>query len=165
MRRTDREMDESFALAMVDKCAFATLSMVTADCAPYCVPLTIARVDRSIYFHCAFDGTKVEVLRENPRVCVCCVGDVRAYPGKFTTEYESAIVFGTAHEVEQEAEKIAALRAICERHTPENMSDFDSAVERSLSHTAIWRIDIESITGKRKKYDSEGKEMKFGRME
>ena len=45
------------------------------------------------------------------------------------------------------------------------MAEFDDAIAKSLSRTAIWRIDISEISGKRKKYDSHGKEMKFGRSE
>lgn len=165
MRRKDREMDERFALYVVDKCAFASLSMVTEKGEPYCVPITIARVDNMVYFHSATEGTKTDVLRTNPAVCLVCVGDTHVVQKEFTVEYESAVIFGKAFEVHDDAEKISALRAICERHTPDNMANFDSAVSRSLPRTAIWRIEIESITGKRKKYDLQGKEMKFGRME
>ena len=45
------------------------------------------------------------------------------------------------------------------------MHMFDAAVERSLSRTGVWKIEISSITGKRKKYDKDGVEMKYGRME
>ena len=84
---------------------------------------------------------------------------------KFTLEYESAVINGIAQEVFNEEEKILALRKICEKYTPLNMKEFDNAIERSLSRTAVWEIEIESITGKRKKYDTNGNEMKFKRME
>ena len=45
------------------------------------------------------------------------------------------------------------------------MDDFYQAIARSLDRTAIWQVNIDTITGKRKKYDSAGVEMKFGRME
>ena len=28
------------------------------------------------------------------------------------------------------------------------MKDFDRVIEAALDHTAVWRIDVESITGK-----------------
>ena len=67
--------------------------------------------------------------------------------------------------VTEETEKLAALRTICEKYCPENMDAFEASAARSLPRTAVWRIEIVSITGKRKKYDAEGKEMTFGRME
>jgi hypothetical protein len=45
------------------------------------------------------------------------------------------------------------------------MADFDNAIRRSLDSTAVWKIHIDEISGKRKKLDKDGKEMRFGRME
>lgn len=164
MRRKDREMSKDFALQVADKCEYAVLSMTDAHNAPYCVPISIVRVQQSVYFHCAQEGEKIACLRANPQVCLACVGDTHRMSDKFTTEYESAILRGTASEVTDTQEKITALKHLCERHTPSNMMHFDSEVARSLDRTAVWKIEMESITGKRKKYDENGKEMKFGRI-
>ncbi len=165
MRRADREMSREFALEMADKCEYAILSMIDPNGMPYCVPVTIARDNDVIYFHSAREGEKIDAMRKNPNVCMACVGDTKRALDKFTTEFESAILRGEACEVTSDAEKIHALRLICERHTPANMKEFDTAITRSLPRTAVWKIQISSITGKRKKYDKDGKEMKFGRME
>jgi nitroimidazol reductase NimA-like FMN-containing flavoprotein (pyridoxamine 5'-phosphate oxidase superfamily) len=74
-------------------------------------------------------------------------------------------VKGLAQEVTEPQEKIHGLRLLASRYTPDNMDHFDAAVADSLSRTAIWKISIAEITGKRKKYDAQGVEMKFGRME
>lgn len=153
MRRKDKERDAAFAFDVLNTCDFATISMVTKGCEPYAVPISPALLNGAIYFHCAMEGTKTDVLRANPKVCVSAARDVVPFAPRFTTEYASAIAFGFAIEVTGEAEKIAALRAICERYAPSNMADFDGAIERSLKRTAIWRIDIESITGKQKVVD------------
>lgn len=108
MRRTDRQMDRDSAWQAVDACCFGTVSMLLPEGEPYCVPLSIARIGETLYFHCA-------------------------------------------QEVTDDAEKIRALRAICEKYTPENMSRFDAAIAQSLSRTGIWRIDVTGITGKCKK--------------
>lgn len=151
MRRKDREIDAQAALAVVDKCGYGVLSMVSREGRPYCVPLSIVREEDRIYFHCATQGEKTELLRENPQVCMACVGNVCPVPDKFTTEYESAIVRGTAEEVLTEEEKIHALLLLCRRHTPSNMEAFDGVVANSLACTAVWSIRIESVTGKQNK--------------
>ena len=151
MRRKDRERDEKFALEIADKCEYAVMAVSLSGGTPYCVPLSIARDGDNIYFHCAYEGQKADALKANPRVCVSCVGDTRRLTDEFSTEYESAVIFGTAEQVESEKEKIHALRLICERHTPLYMDAFDSAIQRSLKRTAVWKIHIESITGKAKK--------------
>ncbi len=164
MRRKDRQMPTEFALQVVDKCQYATLSMI-CDEKPYCLPISIIRSENDIYFHCAKAGKKYDALCKNNNVCLSCVGDINLVPGEFTTEYESAIVFGKATEVFADDEKIMALKLLCQRYAPTNMAGFDNAIKTSLSRTSIWKISIDQITGKRKKYDKNGQEMKFGRME
>lgn len=165
MRRIDREMPIEFGREVIDKCEWAVLAMTGADNTPYAVAISICRKADTIYFHSAKEGKKIDILRQNPRVCLSCVGDTFRTPDKFTTEYESAYVEGIAQEVESEEEKILALKLLCERHTPTNMHEFDMAIAKSLARTAVWKIDITHLTAKRKKYDREGIEMKFGRME
>lgn len=165
MRRKDREMDEGFALSVADKCEYAVMAMTGDDHMPYCLPVTIVRDGNAIYFHSAKEGRKIDILKSNPSVCMTCVGDTYRTPDKFTTEFESAVIYGSASEVTDDQEKIHALRLLCMRHTPTNMHMFDASIERSLPRTGVWKIEIAQITGKRKKYDKDGVEMKYGRME
>lgn len=170
MLRKDREMPRDFAEMVTDKCEWAVLAMTDTDGNPYCTPVTIARDGSFVYFHSSMAlGKRTKALKANPRVCMTCVGDTRRatpeFKAKFTTEFESSVFTGIASEVTDEQEKIHALRLICERHVPANMGDFEKAIEKSLSITAVWKITIDEISGKRKKYDSNYVEMKYGRME
>lgn len=151
MRRKDREMDVDFAMGVLERCEFATLAMTLPDGKPYCIPISPALVDGAVVFHCAQHGCKTDAMHANPNVCLSAACDVSAVPEDFTTEYASAVAFGTATEVIDDTEKVAALRAICERYAASNMQGFDEAIERSLHRTAVWRIGIGELTGKRKK--------------
>ena len=157
MRRKDREMPETFAWEVADKCEWATLGLIDPSGEPYAIPISIVCEDRHLYFHSAQGGFKIECLRHYAQVCVSCVGDTHRLADAFTTEFESAVLRGVAVEVTDEQEKIHALRLLCQRHTPTNMDNFDEAISRSLFRTAVWRIDVADVTGKRKKYDSNGK--------
>ena len=151
MRRKDRQMPREWALEIVDKCEWATLATIDTDGMPYCMPLSIARIDDYIYFHCAKEGKKIDCFNKSDNVCISCVGNTLRPEDEFTTKYESAMVFGKNSQVIDDSEKIEALRAICQRHTPTNMSNFDEAIARSLAITAIWKVHINSIDGKRRK--------------
>ena len=101
--------------------------------------------------------------RKTLEFMLMCIGDEMR---DSLLEYKSAIAFGKAEEVTDEEEKRKALRAICLRFLPNHMDAFEAAVDRSMSRTAIVRITLSSLpTGKRKQYDSNGDEMKYGRME
>jgi hypothetical protein len=94
------------------------------------------------------DGNKVDILKKHPKVCVSCVGKNERQKDRFTTLFESAMVKGSVSEVLDDSEKVYALRMLCTRHTPCNMSDFENAIDRSLSRTAIFKISMDEVTGK-----------------
>lgn len=155
MRRSDREQDRTFALALIDRCPHGVAAISTGEDTPYCLPLSLVRIENSLYFHCARAGRKVDLLRKNPRVCVTFVGgDVPTYVeggSYYTTYFQSAIVTGSAVEVTEDEEKIAALRALCQKLTPGQVGEgFQQAIEKSLAVTGVWRIDMDAITAKAK---------------
>lgn len=150
MRRKDLEMSEEFALGIADQCEWAVLGMANPEGKPYCVPVSIVRDGMAVYFHSAKEGLKSDSLRKNGAVCVSCVGHTRRLTDGFDTDYESAILRGAAREVTDEGEKVRALKMLCRRHTPANMENFDKAIARHLGKTAVWRIDLTSVTGKAK---------------
>ena len=149
MRRKDRERDRAFALAVIDECEYGTVAIQGEQ--PYCLPLSLVRVGDDLYFHCALEGKKLELLRKNNAVWVSFVGQNTAAADDFTTYFRSAMVKGTAWEVTDAEEKIAALRALCEKLTPGHMPAFDSEVARSFAVTGIWKIHMEEITAKEKR--------------
>ena len=169
--KVSREMDSQWALEVMRKAPYITVSFTRADGTAYGVPLSLACTDDRIwYFHCAPEGDKLDALAAHPQVCLSavtkCAPTVGPKDGSFTLQYRSAIAFGKAELVTDDEEKIRALRAISERFLPQHMDAFDDAIARSLHRTAVVRITLdEPPTGKRKQYDRNGEEMKYGRME
>lgn len=171
MRKVSREMDSQWALEVMRKAPYITVSFTRTDGTAYGVPLSLACTDDRIwYFHCAPEGDKLDALAAHPQVCLSavtkCAPTVGPKDGSFTLQYRSAIAFGKAELVTDDEEKIRALRVISERFLPQHMDAFDDAIARSLHRTAVVRITLdEPPTGKRKQYDRNGEEMKYGRME
>ena len=170
MRKKSREMSASWALEVMDKAPYITVSMTTPDGMPYAVPLSLARTDeQTFYFHCAMEGKKLDILQAKTQVCLSavskCKPTIGPKDGSCTLEFESAIGCGRAELVTDDEEKREALRAICQRFLPHHMEVFDAAVERSMSRTAVVKVTLtEPPVGKRKQYDANGDEMKYGRM-
>lgn len=145
MRRKDRERDAAFAWEVFDRAPYAVLSMRDEE-GGYGVPVSPARVGEKVYFHCAREGKKLDCLAQWPRASLTAVTDVG--PDYFACCFRSAILRGEVSPVENEAEKIKALRAISQRHCPENMADFDEYLAPRLKTTAVYRLDVSSATGK-----------------
>lgn len=188
MRRKDREMGKEFAMDIIDNSRYGVISMIDVENnQPYGIPISIVRDENNLYFHSAMDGKKVKILAKNPNVSMAFIGKVKVpenytkeeldeivkdesksvllISSVFTTEYESAVVKGKVELVEDEDEKIKAMRLICEKYTKSKMEYFDMAIKAGLKRTNVYRVEIEEISGKRKKYDINGEEMKWGRME
>jgi len=186
MRRKDREMSAEFGLEVIDRADFGVLSLVDLQGEVYSVPLSIARDGMQLYFHSARSGIKNTLLEEGKKVRVVFVSDVRVPDlfensqldqiladekgiemlgsKVFTTEFASAIVTGTVAIEKSEEGKLHGLRVICEKLVPGKMAYFEATAANALAITAVYRIDIEEITAKRKKFDVNGEEMKFQRM-
>lgn len=171
MRKASREMPADWALEVMRKAPYITVSFTRPDGTAYGVPLSLASAsDDTWYFHCATEGDKLEAIATHPEVCLSavtkCKPTVGPKDGSFTLQYRSAIAFGRAEVVTDEEEKTEALRAISQRFLPQHMDAFDEAIRRSLHRTAVVRITLTAPpTGKRKQYDKNGEEMKYGRME
>ena len=165
MRKASRAMDATFALEVLDKAPYVTVSFTRPDGSPYGVPLSLARTgDKTFYFHCALEGDKLDCIAANPTVALSavtrCTPTIGPKDGSFTLQYKSAMAVGKAEVVLERSEKIEALRAICQRFLPQHMDAFDDAIERSLERTAVVRITLTAPpTGKRKQYDKQGEEM------
>lgn len=187
MRRKDREMNRDFVYQVIDKSTYGILSMVDQENEAYGIPLSIVRDKDNLYFHSAMEGRKVKILENNPKVSLAFIGQVKVPEnytkeeleeiGKdeskaallisnvFTTEYESAVIKGRVKMVEDEEEKIKVMKLICEKYTPDHMDYFNIAIKAGLKRVNVYTIEIDEIKSKRKKYDKDGKEMKWARME
>ena len=150
MRRADRERDSAFALQVIDSCEYGVVAISTGAETPYCIPLSLVRAGEVLYFHCALEGRKLDLLRKNPKVCITFVGYNQRAADAFTTYFRCAVVEGTAYEVTGQTEKIAALRALCEKLTPAHMAHFEEELAGSLARTGVWGIHMDRITGKEK---------------
>lgn len=156
MRKESRRQDAAWALEVFDKAPYVTVSMVRPDGSPYGLPLSLVRKDSStFYFHCADEGEKIDCIRHNPIVSLSavskCTPAFEAEKLNYTEHYKSAVAIGRCEPVEDPAEKIEALRLLCERFLPKFMQYFDEAIARSLNRTTVVRITLtEPPVGKNK---------------
>ncbi len=151
VRRQDRLMDEGRALELLRTSEYGVLSMVSEG-GGYGIPVNYVWDGRqSIYIHCAPEGRKLRALAENARVSFCLVGRVNLLPGKFTTEYESALFFGEAHTRLDDEEKMAALHLLIDKLSADFRDTGDKYARKSFHRVEIIRVDFAEFSGKRKK--------------
>ena len=142
MRKKSRAMDSQWALEVMHKAPYITVSFIDEEGKPYGLPLSLASDDDvNWYFHGALEGKKLEAIKAHPEVCLSavtrCAPTVGPKDGSFTLQFKSAIAFGKAEIVNDEAEKIYGLRLVCKRFLPQHMDAFNQSLARSLSRTAV----------------------------
>lgn len=77
---------------------------------PYVVPLNYGYVDGRLFFHCALQGYKLDILRANPRVCFTVgrqAGPVQRHPtgDPCHGNFDSVVCFGKARIIEELVER------------------------------------------------------------
>ena len=147
MERTD---GRNVGLEVLDRCEYMVLAMTNGAGEPYCVPVNGVRVGEAVYFHGRLRGEKTDCLRGRPRVCLTAVGDQQVVQEEYETRFTSAVARGTACQVTDPAEMRQALRAICRRYAPDAPERVEEVIEKHLANTGVWRVDLESVSGRKR---------------
>ncbi|MFL0194155.1 pyridoxamine 5'-phosphate oxidase family protein [Clostridium sp. WILCCON 0269] len=147
IRRKDRELEIEESIELLKSCDYGILSTIGEDGYAYGVPLNYVYINNSIYFHSAEEGHKLDNLINNARVSFCVVGQTSILPDKFSTKYESVIIFGRANEV-FDNEKNTALLEILNKYSPEYIEKGKEYIKNASVKTKVIKIGIEHISGK-----------------
>ncbi|MBP2651715.1 MAG: transporter [Firmicutes bacterium] len=152
LRRKDRELETIETEAILTAGIYGVLSVTDETGYAYGVPLNYIYTGDSIYVHSALVGQKLTAIRNNHKVSFCVVGEAVTLPDAFSTQYKSAIVFGTAVEVNAQ-EKIEALTALIGKYAPgvEFKEKGENYVASDNHRTVVMKITIEHMTGKARK--------------
>ncbi|MFH1144960.1 MAG: pyridoxamine 5'-phosphate oxidase family protein [Candidatus Eisenbacteria bacterium] len=151
MRRTERAVESRAEIDTIIRRSQVCRLGLSDEGQPYIVPLCFGYDGQALYFHCAKDGRKLEILRRNNRVCFefdIVESMVEAEQGcGWSLRYQSVVGIGTAYPVEDSAGKQRALALLMAQYAERIFSFPPDAVSR----TAVIRIEIESLTGKQSK--------------
>ena len=151
MRRNDREITvKAEIIDVLSRCDTIRIGMRGKEY-PYVVPVSFGVETTDglpiVFFHCAKEGLKVDLIKEDPNVCV--EGDVfikaeRTARG-ITARYESVIGFGRCAWLTDPADVLHGLTVITRHY------DDGFAVEScpGLDRLLVGRITLGSLTGKR----------------
>lgn len=153
VRRQDRLLDMERAFELLETGEYGFLSVgVGENGYAYGIPINFAydRSENTLYFHCAPEGHKLEIMKRSKKVSFCVVGHTQPIPGKFTTIYESVIAFGLAELELDDEEKRTAIRRLVAKYSPEYVELGEKYMEKSFHRTGVFKIVIEHISAKSK---------------
>lgn len=152
IRRSDKELNDPREIERV----LASVRIMTVACClenqPYLFTVDFAwdSQARELWFHCATEGRKMDILRKNPRVCATVVEDRGYIPGECDHAYRSLIMEGKAQTVTDFSEKRRGLELLVRKHESEPESVLARLVkdDETVRKVGMVRISVETITGK-----------------
>lgn len=112
-----------------------------------------------IYLHGAKKGRTYENIQINNKICFSVSEMGRLLPAddamEIGVEYAGVVVFGRIQNVGKDSEATHGLKLLLDKYFPhyKPVIDYKPVTPDSLRITAVFRIDIESWSGKEKKVD------------
>ena len=148
MRRKDKEIKDVAAIEdILSKAKLCRLALCENN-HPYVVPLCFGYQDNALYFHCAVEGKKLDIIRNNHHVCfeidIDCEFIKTDQACDWGIKYKSVIGFGRAMFVEDVHNKRKALDVIMQ-HYAEGAFEYQA---KAVENIVIIKVEIESMTGK-----------------
>jgi nitroimidazol reductase NimA-like FMN-containing flavoprotein (pyridoxamine 5'-phosphate oxidase superfamily) len=148
MRRNEKEIkDRKDIDDIIKRCRVCRLAICDGG-QPYVVPLNFGYDGRSLYFHTAPEGRKIDIIKRNNRVGFefDILHDIvtAEQACKWGAKYESVMGSGTAEIVDDLEAKKEALQLIM-RQYGNGTWDFK---EEILKKTLVLRVRILEISGK-----------------
>ena len=148
MRRKNQTLNDSETLEMLRTCTAGVLAVAGDDDYPYAVPLSYVYDEGRLFFHCARVGHKIDAIKRNDKVSFCMIKSDEVVAEKFTTLYRSAIAFGRARILTDDAEIRFALNRLLEKYSPGFISEGQIEIENDWDRLCVVEIRIEHLTGK-----------------
>lgn len=158
VRRQDRAVeDEAWICALLHRAPVGTLA-TAQDGQPFINAnlFVFDEAARVIYLHTAQTGRTRANLEQNARVCFSVNEMGRLLPAdvalEFSVEYAGVTVFGRATVVAADEEKTRGLQLLLDKYFPHLRPgrDYRPITQEELDRTAVYRIEIEQWSGKKK---------------
>jgi len=150
MRRNEKEIkDEKEIISIIQKAKICRIGF-SENNKPYIVPMNFGYKDGCLYFHCAKEGRKIDIIKKNNNVCFEIDTDHKIIntnrPCDWSSTYVSVMGIGKAYLIEKDSLKKDALNIIINHYSPETIYDYS---DDQVKKVCIIRIKIEDMTGKK----------------
>lgn len=153
MRRRDREISDNQELEKIINKADVCRIALADDNMPYIVSMNFGYINKpakTIYFHCASEGRKLDMIRKNNYACFEMDIDHEIVKGPrgcdWGSRFTSIVGYGKIYFVTEYNDKIAGLNSIMTHYGGEGYTYDDNIVEQ----TTILKLEIIKMTGKMK---------------
>lgn len=154
MRRNDRLITDSAKIEQIIKKSDVCRIAMIDDDLPYMVTMNFGYKPGNpahLYFHCANEGRKLDIIKKNNTVCFQMDIDHELITADkacgYTMNFKSIVGYGQIKIVDSRKEKIEGLNYIMKQYTGKDSFDYP---DKMLAATTILKLEVDRITAKRK---------------
>ena len=151
MKRTKQEItDQTLLNEILSSSEICRLGFVDKNRA-YVLPFNYGYQDKCIYIHCAKEGKKIDLIKENNIVCfeIEHTAKIERYEKacKWTTTYRSIVGYGKVEIIEDEKLKRKGLDIILKHNGADNTNDLNYE-KKQVDAMLVLKIEITELSGK-----------------
>lgn len=148
MRRIKQQLSEKECIDILQRQNVGTLALAKNGDYPYALPLNYVYYNGKIYFHCAITGHKIDIIKKQNKASFCVIDKDTVVPEKYTTFYRSVIVFGKAEIVEDDVEKMVALKELSYKYVSKDDEAHLKEINGAWNRTCVFSLSIDYLSGK-----------------
>ena len=149
MRRKKQILTEEEAKKVLGRGTSGVLALLGDDDYPYAVPVSYVYCDSKLYFHGAKSGHKIDAIKKCDKASFCVIDKDDVIPEEYTTYFQSVIVFGRIHIMEDELEMRKAIEVLAKKYHPDSSKDERNiAIDREWKQLCMIEFSIEHLSGK-----------------
>ncbi len=143
---TDREKIES----LIAESPICYVALCGPDGAPYVLPMNFGYKEGVFYLHSGRHGRKVEILGQNPRICIQITSGgelVWQHPDvacSYSMRSQSLMAEGTVEFLDDPGQKTEALNIIMQHYTERKFTYSVPAINNVL----VWRVEPDKVSCK-----------------
>ncbi|MGA1977179.1 MAG: pyridoxamine 5'-phosphate oxidase family protein [Bacteroidales bacterium] len=153
MRKKEKEVTDIYEIeSIISNSDVCRIALADGNI-PYIVTMNFGYCggnNKRIYFHCAPEGRKIDIIRKNNYACFeMDTGHVireSKSPCNFSMEYKSIVGYGHISLVMDETEKISGLNAIMSHYSGCNKFVYKKS---GFDAVQVLRLDITELKGKK----------------
>ena len=147
MRRFKQQLTKEECEAILTAQPRGVLSLSGDGGYPYGVPMNFVLCGDAIYFHTALSGHKLDSVRRCDKASFCVLDQGEKPADDWAYYFNSVILFGRIVIVEDEKEKLAALRKLGLKYFP-TAGEVEADIKKNADRCHVLRLTVEHMTGK-----------------
>lgn len=137
-------------LDIIEKCQVCYVSMVDKENKPYVIPMNFGFADNTILLHGAKQGKKIDILKNNPNVCIVfSIDHVLRWQHEevacsWSMKYRSVLAYGKVEFIDSNAEKEAVFHQFMKNYSEK---DFKYS-KPSLEEVHVLKVPVDQFEGR-----------------